>query len=67
MRAPPSPLVTGLHAASCPHRRRRADSSSRELASYYDRHMALVDGVAYGWRGRGAPRRMRDGRACRSA
>ncbi len=39
----------------------RADSSSGELASYYDRHMALVDGVAYGWLGRGAPRRMRAG------
>jgi alpha-tubulin suppressor-like RCC1 family protein len=38
-----------------------ADSSSRELASYYDRHMALVDGVAYGWLGRGTPRRMRAG------
>jgi alpha-tubulin suppressor-like RCC1 family protein len=38
-----------------------ADSSSRDLASYYDRHMALVDGVAYGWVGRGAPRRMRAG------
>jgi hypothetical protein len=26
----------------------QADSSSRELASYYERHMALVDGVAHG-------------------
>lgn len=33
-----------------------ADSSGRELASYYERHMALRDGVAYGWTGRGAPR-----------
>lgn len=39
----------------------QADSSSRDLASYYDRHMALVDGVAYGWDGRDAPRRMRAG------
>ncbi len=38
-----------------------ADSSSPELASYYDRHMALVDGAAYGWLGRGTPRRMRAG------
>jgi alpha-tubulin suppressor-like RCC1 family protein len=38
-----------------------ADSSSRDLASYYDRHMALVEGVAYGWVGRGLPRRMRVG------
>jgi hypothetical protein len=35
-----------------------ADGSGRDLASYYDRHMALADGVAYGWVGRGAPRRM---------
>ena len=38
-----------------------ADSSSRELASYYERHMAVVDGVAYGWRGRDQPQRLRDG------
>jgi len=39
----------------------QADSSSRELASYYDRHMALVNGVAHGWLGTGAPQRMRSG------
>ena len=39
----------------------RADSSGGELASYYDRHMVLADGVAYGWAGRDAPRRMRAG------
>jgi alpha-tubulin suppressor-like RCC1 family protein len=33
-----------------------ADSSGPALASYYERHMALRDGVAYGWTGRGAPR-----------
>jgi len=38
-----------------------ADSSSRELASYYDRHMALASGVAYGWLGQGTPRRLRTG------
>jgi hypothetical protein len=38
-----------------------ADSSGRELASYYERHMALVDGVAHGWIGAGEPRRMRAG------
>lgn len=38
----------------------RADSSGPELASYYERHMALLAGVAYGWFGRGAPQRMRD-------
>jgi len=48
-------LVTAIMSAAGA----RADSSSRDLASYYDRHMALVDGVAYGWVGRGAPSRMR--------
>jgi alpha-tubulin suppressor-like RCC1 family protein len=36
-----------------------ADSSGPQLASYYDRHMALLDGVAYGWTGRGQPVRLR--------
>jgi hypothetical protein len=36
-----------------------ADSSGPQLASYYERHMALLDGVAYGWMGRGLPVRMR--------
>lgn len=35
-----------------------ADSSGRELASYYERHMALREGVAHGWTGRGTPRVM---------
>ena len=38
-----------------------ADSSGPQLASYYERHMALLDGVAYGWVGRGSPVRMRAG------
>jgi Regulator of chromosome condensation (RCC1) repeat len=38
-----------------------ADSSGRELASYYERHMLLASGVAYGWVGQGAPRRLRAG------
>ena len=38
-----------------------ADSSGPQLASYYDRHMALQGDVAYGWTGQGAPRRMRSG------
>ena len=41
--------------------RAEADSSGAQLASYYDRHMALQSGVAYGWAGRGEPRRLRDG------
>ena len=39
----------------------RADSSDARLASYYERHMALEGDVAYGWVGRGAPRRLRAG------
>jgi len=38
-----------------------ADSSGPRLASYYERHMALLDGVAYRWTGRGQPLRMRAG------
>jgi hypothetical protein len=38
-----------------------ADSSGPQLASYYDRHMALLGGVAYGWTGRGQPVRLRTG------
>lgn len=38
-----------------------ADSSGPQLASYYDRHMALLGGVAYGWTGRGQPVRLRAG------
>lgn len=33
-----------------------ADASGAELASYYDRHMALRDGVAWAWAGRGEAR-----------
>jgi len=40
-----------------------ADSSGAQLASYYERHMALLDGVAHGWTGRGQPVRMRAGAA----
>ena len=32
-----------------------ADSSSPVLAAYYDRHMAIVEGVAYGWEDESAP------------
>lgn len=38
-----------------------ADGSAPELASYYERHMALWRGVAYGWSGRGQPQRQRGG------
>jgi alpha-tubulin suppressor-like RCC1 family protein len=39
----------------------QADSSHPSLASYYERHMALVEGVAYGWIGRGEPRELSSG------
>lgn len=39
----------------------QACSSKRELASYYERHMALVEGVAYGWLGRDVPRAVLSG------
>jgi alpha-tubulin suppressor-like RCC1 family protein len=35
-----------------------ADSSSPLLAAYYDRQMAIVDGVVYGWRGEDRPTRL---------
>ena len=38
-----------------------ADGSGPQLASYYERHMALLDGVAYGWAGQAQPIRMRAG------
>lgn len=39
----------------------RADASHPSLASYYDRHAALVDGTVFGWEGRSEPRRLRGG------
>lgn len=35
-----------------------ADSSSPLLAAYYDRQMAVVDGVTYAWKGNEAPKAM---------
>jgi alpha-tubulin suppressor-like RCC1 family protein len=37
-----------------------ADASAPALASYYERHMALLGGVAHGWSGRGAPQPLLD-------
>jgi alpha-tubulin suppressor-like RCC1 family protein len=39
----------------------QADGSGPALASYYERHMALVGGAALGWIGRGAPRPLLSG------
>lgn len=44
-----------------PATRARADASGPALASYYALHMALEGGIAWGWSGSRAPRRMRDG------
>ncbi len=38
-----------------------ADGSHAALASYYDRHLALLDGTAWEWLGQGAPRPAREG------
>ncbi len=38
-----------------------ADGSGPAPASYYERHMALLGGVAYAWRGQGQPVRQRGG------
>ena len=38
-----------------------ADSSGPELVSYYDRHMAIIGGTAFGWTGANPPKRMLDG------
>jgi len=47
------PMSTALPA--------RADASGPTLVSYYERHMALRGGVAYGWIGQGSPARLLDG------
>lgn len=39
----------------------RGDSSGPDLASYYDRHMAIIDNTAFGWTGSNQPKRMLDG------
>jgi hypothetical protein len=44
--APPSPLAN----------RARAFAATASLVSYYDRHLAIVDGVALEWTAQGAPR-----------
>lgn len=48
-------LVIGLGISPLPV---RADSSSPLLAAYYDRFMAISDGVAYTWIGDNPPRRV---------
>lgn len=48
---PAPPLANGAHAFA----------ATASLVSYYDRHMAIVDGVAVGWTGQGAPRPMLPG------
>lgn len=48
-------LLIGVDMSTSPV---RADSSSPLLAAYYDRFMAISDGVAYMWTGDSAPRRV---------
>ncbi len=38
-----------------------ADGSNGELAAYYDRNLALINGVVYDWTGGAAPSRAREG------
>jgi hypothetical protein len=38
-----------------------ADGSNGELAAYYDRNLALINGAVYDWTGDSAPRRAREG------
>jgi alpha-tubulin suppressor-like RCC1 family protein len=45
-------------AAAMPAHPAAAAAPGAALASYYDRHAALVDGVAWGWVDRGAPQRL---------
>ena len=39
----------------------RADASHPQLASYYERHAALIGGTVHGWDGTGTPRALRAG------
>jgi alpha-tubulin suppressor-like RCC1 family protein len=55
---PPLILDSMLSLASGPA---HADASHARLASYYDRHAAVLDGTVFGWEGHGRPRRVRDG------
>lgn len=52
-----SALIATLMTALPPHDA-RADASGATLASYYERHMALDGGTAWGWTGRASPRAM---------
>ena len=52
--APLLAVLTGLVAAPAAF----ADSSGEQLASYYDRHMAIIGGTAYGWSGNDRPTAM---------
>ena len=53
-RAPLAGLVVAL-AMSSGAPAVLADSSGEQLAAYYDRHMAIIGGTAYGWIGRERP------------
>lgn len=44
-------IITSIRSAS-------ADSSSPLLAAFYDRQMAIINGVAYAWQGEDTPRRV---------
>jgi alpha-tubulin suppressor-like RCC1 family protein len=52
---------TGVLAMTSLSPTAQAEASSTGLAAYYHRHMALRDGVAWGWEGQGTPRRLMAG------
>lgn len=54
-------IMLGGSAMSLPQQDAVADGCAAQLASYYERHMALSAGVAYGWRGQSQPLRQRSG------
>jgi alpha-tubulin suppressor-like RCC1 family protein len=49
-------LAVGVSAPPC-----FGDGSGPAIASYYDRHAAIIDGAAYGWSGTEPPRRLLEG------
>ncbi len=51
-------LIISGYSMSLPVTNARADGSGPELASFYDRHMALRGGVAHGWQGQSQPVRL---------
>ena len=56
----PLTILFGLFVAAMSIQSASADSSSPLLAAFYDRQMAIIDGVAYGWEDDDTPKRVTD-------